>query len=79
MLSVSDFVEQIHAYEAVLSQHSLRLSGSGVKPWSNRHSNGSMHVDVRKIGWTVYDLEGNEIADGASPDALRTFLCRTPQ
>lgn len=66
-------MDSIQGYQDTLKKHSFQHTGSGTKPWSNRHSKDNLHVDVRYTEWTMYCGE-EEIASGRNHSELNDYI-----
>lgn len=73
---IEEFMRTILSYEPVLAAHQFVLSGGGVLPWSNRHTNATGHIDVRHDGWIAYDLNNVQLANGGTSGELKAYLER---
>lgn len=73
-MNLATICDKISTYSKLLKQHGYSMvEGGGIKPWSNRYSNGLNHIDVRGSDWTAYIAE-TEICSGPDPETLAAFL-----
>ena len=73
--TVGDMVDRIQSYHMVTEKAGFVANGFGLKPWSHRYTGPKGHnLDIRGSDWTLYDLNGNEMAIGTNPTELKWSL-----
>lgn len=66
---LDDIMDQIIGYDRVFKEAGFKLNGTGVKPWTHRHTKGNVDIDINATGWTYY-MDGKEVMDGRDPQSL---------
>lgn len=74
MADLGTMLDKIVGYKNLLKLHGYVDNGEGgVKPWSQRNSKGTSHIDVRNSEWTAYDGD-REVCSGPDVESLSQFL-----
>lgn len=74
-MDLGETLDKIIHYETICEKYKFGLTGSGTVPWSHCYKNEDGNsIDIAGNKWVLYDIDGDSIDKGYTPDELQLSL-----